>query len=206
MKIGTCVLRLALTLGSLIVGANGIAAQDQTVSTKEDSAYDPLELLARFLDTVYPDLAQHQGLATDRLSFGDGVFHLGGVDTLAGRAVPSATVEQGAMPVPAPLSTNAIIVFIGACRIGPPFKLLWNINEQTTGKALIFPSVSQEVYRGHAVTAWANILDELVNGGKTVGDAVKDTDAYLLTLTDVNGKKVTEQWQVIGDSSVKFKK
>lgn len=56
------------------------------------------------------------------------------------------------------------------------------------------------------MTAWANILDELVNGHKTVGDAVKDTNAYLLTLTDVNGKKVTEQWQVIGDSSVTFKK
>jgi hypothetical protein len=109
---------------------------------------------------------------------------------------------SGGTLVKSPLNTDASVIFIGACHIGPPFKMLWNINDQTSGKVLIVPSVSGEVLLGHAVTAWARILGDLINKRMTVGDAVAETNSWLLQQTDVKGQKVTEQWQTVGDKNV----
>jgi hypothetical protein len=58
---------------------------------------------------------------------------------------------------------------------------------------------SNPVILGHAVVAWARLLDDLILQHMNVGAAVNDTNAYLLTLPGV-----VEQWQVVGDSNVKI--
>jgi hypothetical protein len=71
---------------------------------------------------------------------------------------------------------------------------------------MIVPQGSKPVFLGHAVTAWAHLLDDLILQRMTVQNAVTDTNTYLLTLPpDVNGNPVTEQWQVVGDGNVKIK-
>jgi Beta-propeller repeat len=103
------------------------------------------------------------------------------------------------------LSTNASVVFIGSCYVGSYFESLWAIDITTTGKALIVPSnPSQQSVLGHSVFAWSNILHDMLVNGMTVDDAVRQTNGYLHSLKDVNGHAVIEQWQVIGDKSVKI--
>ena len=102
--------------------------------------------------------------------------------------------------------TQAKVVFIGACFIGPTFQSIWNINNQTTGKAMIvLQNPYSTTYLGHALTTWAHLLDDLILLHMNVQAAVNETNAYLLTLPpDVNNHPVTEQWQVIGDGNVKI--
>jgi hypothetical protein len=98
----------------------------------------------------------------------------------------------------AQIQTQAKIVFIGACFIGPTFQSIWNINGQTLGRAMVVPQSSQ-VILGHAVVAWGHLLDDLILQHMKVQDAVNETNKYLLTLPGV-----TEQWQVVGDGNVKI--
>jgi hypothetical protein len=61
------------------------------------------------------------------------------------------------------------------------------------------------VFLGHALTAWAHLLDDTILNHMKAGAAVDETNAYLLTLPpDANNHPVTEQWQVIGDLNVRI--
>jgi hypothetical protein len=91
------------------------------------------------------------------------------------------------------------------CYVGSYFESLWAIDNTTKGKALIVPSnPSQQSVLGHSVFAWSNILRDMLVNGMTADDAVRQTNGYLHSLRDVNGHAITEQWQVIGDKSVKI--
>jgi hypothetical protein len=126
-------------------------------------------------------------------------------------ATPDCPVENYANSVPVQkLQTQAHIIFIAACDIGPVFKNLWNIHDTvngqggTKGQALVVP-VGEEntVTLGHAVTYWDRLLFDLVVKHMQLGPAVDESNAYFLTLgNDVNGKPITEQWKVIGDGDV----
>lgn len=75
----------------------------------------------------------------------------------------------------------------------------------TIGQALVVPTnASSPANLGHAVYAWSNILHDMLVSHMSIGAAVRETNSYLGTLTDVNGQKITERWQVVGDSSVKI--
>jgi hypothetical protein len=77
--VGRGILTIPVAVCCLVLGNNAIDAQD-TPQEMEYSGYDRLELLSRFLRTVYPDLAEHQGLSTLRIGFGSGFFRLASVD------------------------------------------------------------------------------------------------------------------------------
>jgi len=80
MKLCRYILAITVTLTLVVLGSSTVCAQDTTGNTTKAPTYDPLGVLAQFLDVVYPDLgAGHQGLATLKVSF-DGVFVLGGVE------------------------------------------------------------------------------------------------------------------------------
>jgi hypothetical protein len=104
------------------------------------------------------------------------------------------------------IQTEAKVVFIGSCFIGPDFQSLWNIGPSTKGQVMVVPtSAGSSVILGHALVAWDRLLDDLVLQHMTVGSAVTDTNTYLKSLPpDVNGNPITEQWQPVGDSSVKI--
>lgn len=113
---------------------------------------------------------------------------------------PQFPVHQYANTVTTPqIQTEAKVVFIGSCFIGPPFLSLWNIQSGTTGKALIVPQGSSQVLLGHALTAWAHLLDDLILKQQKVQDAVSETNQFLRGLPGV-----TEQWQIVGDGNVKI--
>jgi len=117
------------------------------------------------------------------------------------------TITNGTNPIQVTqINTQAKVVFVGSCFIGPIFEALWNITPSTKGQALIVPIGSQAVILGHALAAWENILDDLVNKHMTVGDAVNQTNSYLPTTLDNNLNHPAEQYQVIGDASVKITK
>lgn len=104
------------------------------------------------------------------------------------------------------IQTQAKVVFIGSCYIGSDFQSLWNINNTTTGQAMLVPkSTTVPVILGHALVAWTRLLDDMILRHMSVQSALTETNAYLLTLPpDANGNPVTEQWQIIGDSSVRI--
>jgi hypothetical protein len=97
------------------------------------------------------------------------------------------------------INTEARVVFIGACDVGPIFKNLWNIQTGTTGHALIVPSTEEaKVLLGHAATYWTHLLFDLVVQHMKVQAAVTESNQWLISL----GSAYTEQWQVIGDGNV----
>jgi hypothetical protein len=75
----TTVLVAAWIFSGVKVASAQLAPQTSLSDSKIKSGYDPLDLLAQFLNAVYPDLADHQGLATLKIHFDNG-FVLGGVD------------------------------------------------------------------------------------------------------------------------------
>jgi hypothetical protein len=103
------------------------------------------------------------------------------------------------------INTQASIIFVGSCYVGTYFEDLWNINQSTIGEALVVPvNPSATSQLGHSIAAWDNILRDMLVKGMTIGKAVSQTNSYLSSLTDVDGNKITERWQVIGDPSVKL--
>jgi hypothetical protein len=98
------------------------------------------------------------------------------------------------------------VVFIGACDIGPVFKNLWQIQDGTTGQVLIVPTNQESSIRlGHAVTFWGELLYLLVNQHMQVKDAYPKANSYLLSFgKDADNNPITEQWQTVGDGSVRI--
>ena len=79
MTIGQSVVSRILIAASMLGGAITLNAQSAASAAKEATAYNPLEVLSRFLTAAYPDLSDHQGLATLKTHF-DGEFSLVGVE------------------------------------------------------------------------------------------------------------------------------
>jgi len=90
--------------------------------------------------------------------------------------------------------TNAKVIFIGVCDVGPIFESLWNITATTKGQALIVPTTG-DVLLGNAAVAWQVIAQALAQGN-TVQAAVAQGNAYI----QQNGR--SGRWMVIGDGNV----
>jgi hypothetical protein len=99
------------------------------------------------------------------------------------------------------ITTQAKVVFVGACYISPFFENVWNIAPGTKGQVLIVPlNPSGSTNLVHATYAWENILQVLLDGThKTVGQAIAATNVYMGQLG------YAERWQPIGDASVTIK-
>jgi hypothetical protein len=97
------------------------------------------------------------------------------------------------------IQTQARVIFIGACDIGPVFENLWNISSNTTGQALIVPTTSDElVVIGHGIAEWDAIINLMMNKHQTVFQAVKAANQLLLQQkVDTQGNPITEQWTVV---------
>ena len=93
--------------------------------------------------------------------------------------------------------TNASVVFIAACEVGPVLKSLWGIDESSQGQALIVPTPKSgaAVFLGHAATAWLTILDALTKGSN-VHDAVDQAN------TAMKKQGFAERWENIGGNNV----
>jgi len=79
MTIGQSVVGSILIATCLLGGATALNAQSAASAAKENSAYNPLDILSRFLNAAYPDLSDYQGLATLKTHF-DVEFSLVGVE------------------------------------------------------------------------------------------------------------------------------
>lgn len=110
------------------------------------------------------------------------------------------------------MQTQARVVFMGACDIGPVMYNIWNISPSTTGQVLIVP-VTQDttVVLGHALGFWQNFLYQMITvknpDGSHVnaGQAVNYVNNLLHNMKfDLDGNVITEQWQAIGDALVTF--
>ncbi len=98
------------------------------------------------------------------------------------------------------ITTQARVVFIGACFIGPAFEQLWNINNQSVGQVMIVPSnPSATVSLGYAFVAWEEFLYDMTVKGMTAQAAVQETNTYLPTVG------ITQPYTWIGDGNVKLK-
>lgn len=87
---------------------------------------------------------------------------------------------MNAIPV-SRIETQAKIVFIAACDTGPVFESLWNIQNGTSGQALIVPiGTDASVIIGHAFSHWEEFVDQLVNGRNNAQDAVTASNTWLL--------------------------
>lgn len=95
------------------------------------------------------------------------------------------------------IDSRAKIVFIAACKLGPPFKSLWDITDTTQGRALIVPTDgSIETNLSMASGAWTEISRALSHG-QTAAQAVQAGNLWLQT----SGQ--TLRFQVVGDGNVK---
>ena len=103
------------------------------------------------------------------------------------------------------LQTQPTIIFIAACRTQAAFLKLWDIDQNTKGRALIIPQVNVlnpgDVDLLWGATAYTAILDNLLQG-KSASQAVDagNTAAHDPTI----GSSYT--WQVIGDGNVRIAK
>jgi hypothetical protein len=88
--------------------------------------------------------------------------------------------------------TQIKVVFISSCYVGPQFKSLWNIDDDTQGRALVVPDTQDEVNFDVGGEAWTMISKDLA-AGKSIGAAV---DHYNLG--------PGQHWMVIGDRGVKL--
>jgi hypothetical protein len=99
------------------------------------------------------------------------------------------------------LKTQATVIFIAACDTQMAFLKLWDINQNTVGRALIVPQSNSldpvGVDLSWGTTAWEAILTSLL-AGNTVTVAVNAGNAA------ATPKGSQYQWQVIGDGSVKI--
>jgi hypothetical protein len=104
------------------------------------------------------------------------------------------------------IETQAKVVFIAACDIGPVFESLWNIQTGTTNQALIVPvETENDIIIGHTFKYWEQLLNQLTNGSSSVQSAVTYSNAWLLSQgTDIDNQPITEQWQIIGGGNVKI--
>lgn len=118
------------------------------------------------------------------------------------------TFDQASNPAIKPedvvkLQTQPTVIFIAACETQVAFKKLWDIDQNTIGRALIIPQTNvlnpAQVDLSWGATAWTAILDSLLQG-KSVTDAKNDGNAAAAP----KGSQYT--WQVIGDGSVTIAK
>lgn len=101
------------------------------------------------------------------------------------------------------IDSNAKVVFIAACELGPLFLSLWNIDDNTTDRALIVPVGSETNTDLFAATiAWKEIVRSLINDRKTVSDAVTSGN-FLLQLNGVPASRL--RFRVIGGQSVRIR-
>jgi hypothetical protein len=86
---------------------DNLAAQINESQRYQPIAYDRLEVLSRFLRTVYPDLDGEQGLSTLRVGFVGGMFHMAsfGLEFHPCRmsGVSATSVQRGQAPSPPPI-------------------------------------------------------------------------------------------------------
>lgn len=75
------------------------------------------------------------------------------------------------------IETDAKVVFIGSCHLGPKFKQLWAINENTIGQALV-TSPTPDTRLGVAAEAWILLLARL-NNGEDLATAVASVNAEI---------------------------
>jgi hypothetical protein len=102
--------------------------------------------------------------------------------------------------------TQARVVFVAACYIGPSFEQLWNINSGTIGQVLIVPSnPNSQILMGHAFTAWEELTFDMAVQGMTAQAAVNETNTFLATQHDNLGNPLNERYTFIGDGNVKLK-
>jgi hypothetical protein len=101
------------------------------------------------------------------------------------------------------IESNAKIVFVASCRIGPEFLSLWDINASTSNRALIVPvGTETETNLYAAALAWIAIATKLGVDGLPVGQAVAAGNVVLQN----NGVPESElRFQVIGGTSVRIK-
>ena len=87
------------------------------------------------------------------------------------------------------LATQAKVVFIASCYIGPEFTDLWGITETTPGRMLIVP-VNEDAQTDLLLGAkvWLSIAGSLSHG-LTVGEALRDAN---------EGLPMSQQWHRIG--------
>jgi hypothetical protein len=106
------------------------------------------------------------------------------------------------------IDTQAKVVFMAACDIGPVFEKLWNITNGTTGQVLVVPVGDEtQVRGGHAVAYWGQLLYELIVNHENAGVAINTANKLLLARkVDLDKNPITEQWQPIpiGAANVKI--
>jgi hypothetical protein len=99
------------------------------------------------------------------------------------------------------LQTQPKVIFIAACETQDVFEKLWDIDQNTKGRALIIPQVNVlspgAVDLTWGATVWTAVLDSLLQGS-SVADAVKAGN------TAATSKNSQYTWQVIGDGNVKI--
>ena len=95
------------------------------------------------------------------------------------------------------IESHARVIFVGACKLGDDFKSLWNITDQTQGRALIVASSSNTDLLV-AARVWTEIARHLALG-ESVQTAVDFGNGWAIQ----NGG-AESQWQVVGDASVRI--
>ncbi|MFZ0412660.1 MAG: hypothetical protein WAL51_14155, partial [Candidatus Acidiferrales bacterium] len=103
------------------------------------------------------------------------------------------------------IDTQASVIFVGSCYSGPLFQDFWNIGSTGTQALIVLKNPSATVLLGHAAAAWQQLLYDMIVGNMTVQDAVHQINAYLPTITDINGIPVSERYKFVGNGCVTAK-
>jgi hypothetical protein len=110
------------------------------------------------------------------------------------------------------VNTNAKVIFIGACDVlHDVLPGLWNINNQSQGRALVVPDLDASrlanaglVDLWHATNVWEHIATGLL-AGQTLRQAVDAANAWLLVSGIPTATHPAETWKIIGDPNVRLK-
>ena len=101
------------------------------------------------------------------------------------------------------IESKARVIFIGACKLGPEFLSLWDIDQTTTNRALIVPVGSDtNTNLVAAAFVWRVIVDYMGRQGATVQDAVAAGN-FKLQLEGVPESEL--RFQVIGGTGVRLR-